>query len=149
VAELARGAARRAIARAGVGLVLAPPLAEARAPRGARVVFADATATVYELGGAWPRAGLLASPGGSRRLITTLCDDGGWRVLAAGRPVVTGRDDGAFLGARLRDAGEVHLLQRPRGLLAGSLGGAVGAALLLLLALPPGRLVDPMRNAVP
>jgi hypothetical protein len=103
------------------------------------VAFADGAATVYALAGAWPRRGLLPFPDGSRRLITTFCDDGGWRLLAGGRPAATGRDEGAFLGAWLPPGGEVHLLYRPRGLLAGAALGALALAGLLLVAVRPPR----------
>jgi hypothetical protein len=140
VSDLADGAPLRGrLARAGVGLVLAPPLGAGGPPPGPRIVFADTSATVYELPGAWPRRGLLDFPDGTRRLITTLCDDGGWRLLAGGRPAPTGRDDGAFLGALLPGGGEVHLLYRPRGFLAGAALGAAGLALLLLVAVRPPR----------
>jgi hypothetical protein len=119
--------------------VLAPPASDAPPPRGIRVAYSDTAAAVYELPGAWPRAGLLEVPGLGRRLITTLCDDGGRRVLAAGRPVPSGRDDGGFLAARLPPDGEVHLLYRPRGLLAGCALGAVAASLMLLALLAPPR----------
>ena len=140
VSDLADGAVLRArLARAGVGLALAPPLDVGGPPPGPRVAFADAGATVYELPGAWPRRGLLDFPDGSRRLITTLCDDGGWRLLAGGRPAPTGRDDGAFLGAHLSGAGEVHLLYRPRGFLPGCALGSLALGLMLLVAVRPPR----------
>ena len=138
VSDLADGAPlRRLLARAGVALALAPPLAAAAPPPGPRIVFADAGATVYRLAGVWPRRGLLELPDGRRRLITTLCDDGGWRLLAAGRPRPTGRDEGVFLGALLPAGGEVHLLYRPRGLLAGCAVAALALGALLLVALRP------------
>jgi hypothetical protein len=143
--DLADGAPLRApLARAGVGLALAPPLDGSGPPPGPRLVFADHTATVYQLPGAWPRRGLLDFPDGTRRLITTLCDDGGWRLLAGGRPAPTGRDDGVFLGALLPGDGEmhddeVHLLYRPRAFLAGAALGAAGIALLLLVVVSPPR----------
>jgi hypothetical protein len=159
VSDLADGAALRAeLARAGVGLALAPPLDGSGPPPGPRLVFADHTATVYELPGAWPRRGLLDFPDGTRRLITTLCDDGGWRLLAGGRPAPTGRDDGAFLGALLPGDGqtqdgqvqddqvqddEVHLLYRPRAFLAGAALGASALALLLLVAVRPPHATRP------
>jgi hypothetical protein len=150
VSDLADGAPLRAgLARAGVGLVLAPPLAGSAPPPGPRVAFADSAATVYELGGVWPRRGLLELPEG-RRLVTTLCDDGGWRLLAGGRPLPTARDEGAFLGARLPPTGEVHLLYRPRGFLAGAAVGALALGGLLLVALgPPPRAPRSARRAAP
>jgi hypothetical protein len=76
--------------------------------------------------------------GGRRLLATSLCDDGGWALLADGVPHATTNVNGPFVGAWL-PAGvrHVELLQRPRGFVAGSLAAAVGLATLLLVCLAP------------
>ncbi len=111
-------------------------------------------AAVPRLGGSAARSWLVASParvhlvlrdrGGAdnapHELGSTLCQDGGWRVLGDGRPL---RAVGApFLAAALpAGMGSVELLYRPPGFLAGCLLAACGAAVLLLVSMAPPRVL--------
>ncbi|HXU47094.1 MAG TPA: hypothetical protein VN783_16310 [Thermoanaerobaculia bacterium] len=75
---------------------------------------------------------------GAWKLSTGLFQDGGWRVLAAGRPLATSREAGALLGAAVpKEAERIDLLYRPRGFLVGMLLAA------LALAAATGRLLAP------
>jgi hypothetical protein len=79
----------------------------------------------------------VAAPG-HRLLATSLCDDGGWVVLADGVPRATAAVNGPFVGVWLpAGARRVELLQRPRGFVAGGLAAAAGLATLLLVGLAP------------
>ncbi|HUP42030.1 MAG TPA: YfhO family protein [Thermoanaerobaculia bacterium] len=74
----------------------------------------------------------------ARLLASGIYQDGGWRVLADGRPVPAVITNGTLVGAWL-PAGElrVELLYRPPGFVAGCLAGALALALLLAVAVPP------------
>ncbi|HXU31957.1 MAG TPA: hypothetical protein VN851_15405, partial [Thermoanaerobaculia bacterium] len=72
------------------------------------------------------------------KLSTGLFQDGGWRMLSAGRRLATSREADALLGAAVpKGAERLDLLYRPRGFLAGMLLAA------LALAAATGRLLAP------
>jgi hypothetical protein len=85
-----------------------------------------------------------------RLLATGIYQDGGWRVLADGRPVPAVRTNGPLVGAWL-PAGEhrLDLVYRPPGFLAGCLLAALALAALAAVAVrpPAGSALRPGREA--
>ena len=80
----------------------------------------------------------LAPATAANQLLTTLCQDGGWRALADSRPIAAAEPGQPFVtGALPPGARSLDLLHRPPGFLAGCLAAACGAAALLLIALRP------------
>lgn len=95
----------------------------------------------------WPPAAGAAP--GTGVLATSLCDDGGWRGLAGGRPVATAGAGAPFVAVRVPPGTRrVELLQRPRGFVAGMALAALGlgAGLLWWLAPPPAPVAAPARR---
>jgi hypothetical protein len=94
---------------------------------------------LLELHPAWLRARVfLAEP---RLLATSIYQEGGWRVLLAGRPQPMIQADGPFAAAWLpAGAGDLELIYRPRGFVAGMLLAALAlTAAAVLWTPPPGR----------
>lgn len=159
--QLDDSAAHGQLAALGVSLLIAPPTSSmSLAYRSvftdttARVIAVDASAVVRVVGEDAPdRAPLAAraqtlrgngwratlAPTIARpRLLTTICQDGGWRVLADGRPIQATAPSSPFVAATpSAGARSVHVLHRPPGFLAGCLAAACGVAALLLMALRP------------
>lgn len=80
---------------------------------------------------------IVSAPGGSLR--SSVYQDGGWKVLVNGQPVLTRREDGPFLAARV-PAGDVQveLLYRPRAFLIGLLVAGMGVVVgVVALVAPP------------
>jgi len=149
--------------RLGVRHVLAPP--GARLPPPLVRVFEDPSGSVWErprprprlsfvssaetetsgaasllsLGEVSPaRLSALAECAGPERLLASLYQDGGWRLLVDGRRRTSPRVEGAFVGATVPSGRHrLTLLYRPRGFLAGSLLGALALALGGAWLLPP------------
>ena len=112
------------------------PRAGAAAPGPAPSAASPALARVKLAAGELP-GDPLERPG---ELRAAVCQDGGWRLLADGRPVRSPGDGEPLVHARLPTGSrDVALLYRPPRFLAGSAAGAAGAcALLLLGTAPPG-----------
>ncbi|HVT61179.1 MAG TPA: hypothetical protein VHR45_22640 [Thermoanaerobaculia bacterium] len=88
------------------------------------------------------RAGSRAAgaPSGERWLAGSLLQDGGWLLLAGGRPSPTGVTGGCLLAAPLPPATlRLDLLYRPRGFIAGLLLAALATAAAAALWLSPPR----------
>ena len=149
---------RRKLAGLGVSMAVAPPATPP--PLGYRVVFADETATLLASeaspvvavtgaahGSRWSRDGsrvvVTLGSGGPSALATTICQDGGWTVLASGSrgratPLSAAAAPAPFLGSPLpAGAKRLELLYRPSGFLAGCVLFSLGAAAALLLTLAP------------
>jgi hypothetical protein len=144
--------------RLGVRFLLARP--GRRVPPGFAPLVQGEDAWVWEIPGARPflYLGGTPSPGslliprrleaqratGLVRLVTpslletTLYQDGGWRLLAAGRPIPTALDRGALLAAEL-PAGRfrLELLYRPASFLLGCLLAAAAFAVAAAAFVPP------------
>jgi hypothetical protein len=82
---------------------------------------------------------LTAMPAGvDRRLATSLYQDGGWTILADGRPAPPAPAEGPFVAALLpAGSRRLDLLYRPGAFLTGCLLAAFGLAALGALAAPP------------
>jgi hypothetical protein len=75
-----------------------------------------------------------------RLLASSVYQDGGWRILAGGRPLRAVRVNGTFAGAWMpAGAWDVELLYRPAALVWGCLLAALGAAAGAACWLPPPR----------
>jgi hypothetical protein len=117
--------------RLGVRYLLAAP--GRRLPPPLLLVHRGSSGWVWEVPGSRP---LVFRRGD--RLITSLSQDGGWRLLAAGRPWRTAR--GPFVRAgRLPPEAALSLIYRPPGFLAGCLLAALGIGLGLAAHLRPPR----------
>jgi hypothetical protein len=151
------------LASLGTALVVVP--ATSRPPPTHRIVFADATAKVFALDPA-PLAAVVDADALAHReptpahtalrrgqrgwsasltatvqhplLLSSLCQDGGWRLLADRRPVETSRPGQSFVAGPVpRGTRTLDLVHRPPRFLAGCLAAAFGAAALLSLLLRP------------
>lgn len=147
--------------RLGVRYVLTRP--GRRVPPGLVPVVQEEDAWVWEIPGARPflslakggeetgrgnalvptrleaqRAGARMRLAAPDRLFTTLYQDGGWRLLAAGKPIPTERRRGVLLEASLPSGRyRLDLLYRPASFLAGCLVAALALAGALAASLPP------------
>jgi hypothetical protein len=139
--------------RLGVHYLLTEP--DARLPEPLRRVFADPAGAVWELPGPFPRIFLLPAEATLRirtfeadhlqagtelphagALLSSIYQDGGWRLLRDGEPWPTAPADGPFVEARLpAGTARIDLLYRPAafvgGCLLAALGLALGAAVLI------------------
>jgi hypothetical protein len=80
------------------------------------------------------------------RLVSSLYQDGGWRLLVDGRRQPLGRLDGPFAGAPVPPGGHrLDLLYRPRGFVLGCALAALAAAALAAVGLSPH--FTPLREA--
>jgi hypothetical protein len=150
--------------RLGIRFLLTRP--GRKVPNAYQRIYAGDDAWVWELPGARPILDLgdtaLAAPAarGSLRIVhlaaqsiaarvqlaapgvlsSTLFQDGGWALLADGRPAPTGREAGALLEAAL-PAGRyrIDLLYRPASFRTGILLAALGLALAAAVLVPPPR----------
>jgi hypothetical protein len=145
--------------RLGVHYLLTAP--DALLPAPLRRVFADPSGAVWELPGPFPRLFLLPGEGTLRlqaletdhlqagvelprpgALLSSVYQDGGWRMLRNAVPWPTAPADGPFVAARL-PAGEarIDLLYRPGpfvwGCVLAALGLALATAVLVRAPAPP------------
>jgi hypothetical protein len=132
--------------RLSVRYLLTEP--DARLPEPLRRVFADPSGAVWELPGPFPRLFLLPTEGTLRiealeadhlqarvelprpgAFLSSVYQDGGWRMLRDGEPWPTAPADGPFVEARLpAGVARVDLLYRPEAFVWGCVLAALGLA---------------------
>ncbi len=154
-------AARARLAVLGMSMVIAPPTSlpslayrTVYADATAKVLAADAAPVVQVVDGEAPKRESLAVRAPALRdnrwratlaptsaqpgLLTSICQDGGWRVLADGRPIASSEPGLPFVASTLpHGVRALELLHRPPRFLVGCLAAACGIAALLLIALRP------------
>jgi len=109
----------------------------------------DPPASKLALGRAEPeRLSARADLAEMRLLATSVYQDGGWRILAGGRPLPPVRVNGTFAGAWLpAGSWDVELIYRPAALLWGCLLAGLGAAAGAAAWLPPPPPIGRQRRA--